>query len=207
MDSRLVCCLMLALALIVGCTATAVPGTEEPMATVSAPGVEEATASATVASRSERTATPERLETTTPIEPRETASPIITGEPEEEETPMNGEVREDLPQVTIAVADLAQRLNVAPETIEVVETRAVIWPDSSLGCPQPDMAYTQVQQDGLLIRLQALGQTYSYHSGGMREPFLCEKGTTAPDAVQDKLTPIPLDELLTRETPDDSEDN
>lgn len=76
-----------------------------------------------------------------------------------------------------AKEDLAERLSLQIDHIEVVETEAVIWPDSSMGCPKPGMAYTQVQHDGLRIRLRAEGRVYEYHSGGTRSPFLCEQAT------------------------------
>jgi hypothetical protein len=75
-----------------------------------------------------------------------------------------------------AQEDLARRLGIETDQIEVVEVQSVVWPDGGLGCPQPGMAYTQVQVDGLLIRLQAGGQVYDYHSGGVRSPFLCKNG-------------------------------
>jgi hypothetical protein len=80
-------------------------------------------------------------------------------------------------QVTQAKEDLAQRLSVDVSQIELLEVKPVVWPDGALGCPQPGMAYIQVQQDGLLIRLQTGKATYNYHSGGGRGPFLCEKAT------------------------------
>lgn len=76
--------------------------------------------------------------------------------------------------VEIAKADLARRRAVAPDTIQVVEVRNVTWPDRGLGCPQPGMAYNQVQVDGQLIRLESGGQIFEYHSGGSKPPFLCE---------------------------------
>lgn len=76
--------------------------------------------------------------------------------------------------VQAAREDLAQRLNISVEQIEVIEARAVVWPDGSIGCPQPGMAYVQVQQEGALVRLSAEGKIYAYHSGGGRAPFLCE---------------------------------
>ena len=79
------------------------------------------------------------------------------------------------PYVDHAIADLAKRLGVDRATIAVVEARAVVWPDGSLGCPQPGMLYTQVQQDGLLIRLRHGDREYAYHSGGSRMPALCER--------------------------------
>ena len=74
--------------------------------------------------------------------------------------------------------DLAQRLGVEVDRIDLVELTPVVWPDGSLGCPEPGMAYTQVQVEGLLIRLRAGKRIYAYHSGGGQPPFLCEQATT-----------------------------
>src|SRR5262245_20683020 len=68
--------------------------------------------------------------------------------------------------VKLARDDLAGRLGVDVGQIEVVEARAVTWPDGSLGCPQPGMAYPQVLVDGLLIRLRAQGRLYAYTAAG-----------------------------------------
>ena len=73
-----------------------------------------------------------------------------------------------------ARADVQRRFSVPPEEIALVEFRAVVWPDSSLGCPRPGMVYTQVQRDGVLIRFEARGRLFEYHGGSGREPFLCE---------------------------------
>jgi hypothetical protein len=91
--------------------------------------------------------------------------------------------------VNLAKGDLAQRLSISVDQIEVLEAKSVVWPDASLGCPQPDMRYRQVPMDGSLIRLSVEGQVYAYHSGGGREPFLCEqtaktsKGTPTPQQL------------------------
>ncbi len=77
--------------------------------------------------------------------------------------------------VAAAIDDLAQRLAVSPEQIVVVEAQAVVWPDASLGCPQPDMLYKQVPMDGALVRLEVADKVYDYHSGAGRAPFLCEE--------------------------------
>ena len=79
------------------------------------------------------------------------------------------------PLVQQAKEDLAHKLSVPVDQIEVLEARAVVWPDASLGCPQPGMRYRQVPMDGALIRLQVEGKVYEYHSGGGRDPFLCEQ--------------------------------
>ncbi|MEP7194493.1 MAG: hypothetical protein ABI903_16730 [Actinomycetota bacterium] len=75
--------------------------------------------------------------------------------------------------VQAAIDDLALRLDVPAATIAVAFARPVLWPDRSLGCPQPGMAYPQVSVDGAKIELSTGGAVYSYHSGGSRLPFLC----------------------------------
>jgi hypothetical protein len=88
-----------------------------------------------------------------------------------------------------AQEDLAQRLNIVLTQIDVIEAKAVVWPDASLGCPQPGMRYKQVPEDGALIVLQANGMTYEYHSGGQRGLFLCQKTSKGP-------SPLPPIDLL-----------
>jgi hypothetical protein len=79
-----------------------------------------------------------------------------------------------------ARADLVRRLGVGADSIELIEARSVVWPDRSLGCPQPGVEYPQVQQEGLLIRFRVGGRVYQYHGGGGRAPFLCERPAIAP---------------------------
>ena len=74
-----------------------------------------------------------------------------------------------------AKTDLAGRLSISVDEVSLIEATSVVWPDASLGCPQPGMVYIQVPEDGLLIRLQVGDQIYPYHSGGFRDPFLCEQ--------------------------------
>jgi hypothetical protein len=70
--------------------------------------------------------------------------------------------------------DLAERLTVDPETIDLLEVSEVVWPDASLGCPQPGKVYPQVTKEGHLIRLRAGKHIYSYHSGQGGASFFCE---------------------------------
>jgi hypothetical protein len=141
--------------------------------------------------------TPSVPPTTTPAaqRPVATATLEITPTPVEG-TPMNETLSPTPayepamePLVQAAVADLAQRLGVTPGEIGVIEAGAIVWPDASIGCPQPDMMYIQVPQDGALIRLSAGGKTYNYHYGGRRGLFLCEQpskpgATPAPEEMQ-----------------------
>jgi hypothetical protein len=100
--------------------------------------------------------------TATPLSPRSDPA-----------SPQGHPIDPTLPLVQGAVEDLAQRLEINPEDVVVVEALAVTWPDGGLGCPQPGMAYTQVQVDGALVVLEAGGRRYEYHGG---DPlFLCEQ--------------------------------
>jgi hypothetical protein len=74
-----------------------------------------------------------------------------------------------------AKQDLARRLAVEADRVDLVDIEKVQWPDSSLGCPRPGAAYTQVPQAGFLIRLRAGKHTYDYHSGAGGLPFLCDR--------------------------------
>jgi hypothetical protein len=89
--------------------------------------------------------------------------------------------------VDSAKEDLAQRLSIRVEQIEVVEAKSVVWPDASVGCPQPGMRYRQVPQDGALIRLRAKGRVYAYHNGGTRGLFLCEQPSGAPKSTSPQI--------------------
>jgi hypothetical protein len=80
------------------------------------------------------------------------------------------------PIIEQALADLAKRLGIPPSDIVVVSAVLVTWPDTSLGCPQPGMAYAQVLTDGSKTTLRYKGRDYAYHTGGsVYVPFLCEK--------------------------------
>lgn len=67
-----------------------------------------------------------------------------------------------------AQAQLAQKLNVASNTIKVVSVEPVEWPDGSLGCPKPGLSYIQVITPGYKIVLEAKGKTYEYHTSNNR---------------------------------------
>ena len=93
--------------------------------------------------------------------------------------------------------DLSERLSVEIDQIKLLEAREVTWPDSSLGCPQPGKVYNPVPQDGLLIRLEAGGRMYFYHSAGTLKPFLCEESSQiVPHPTRgDEFVPPPGSEI------------
>lgn len=79
------------------------------------------------------------------------------------------------PLVEQAMADLETRLGIETSAIGVHSASAKTWPDSSAGCPQPGMAYTQVVTEGTEIVLMVNGTSYRYTTGGaLSAPRLCE---------------------------------
>jgi len=76
-------------------------------------------------------------------------------------------------------ADLASRLGVDAAAITVVEARHVLWPDGSAGCPMPEYDYIQMLTEGVLIRLNAEGRTFHYHSGVAGPAVYCAKPSSA----------------------------
>ncbi len=87
-----------------------------------------------------------------------------------------GDIDEGLrPFIEQATTDLATRLGVSADDVQVWSAVLVTWPDGSLGCPQPDMQYTQVTTDGSIIELSVDGVIHRYHSGGSQPPFLCDQ--------------------------------
>ncbi len=71
-------------------------------------------------------------------------------------------------------SDLATRLHLDEAAITVVEARPVVWPNSSAGCPKPGYMYTQMLTEGVLIRLQARGRIYHYHTGAKGPAVFCK---------------------------------
>ena len=67
------------------------------------------------------------------------------------------------------VAWAAGELGVAAADITVQSVEAVEWPDSALGCPQPDMIYAAVITPGYQVMLEAQGTTYAVHTDSRPE--------------------------------------
>jgi hypothetical protein len=82
----------------------------------------------------------------------------------------------DLPQSIIdpVVAEVARLAGVPADQVTVISAEEVTFPDGSLGCPVPGMAYTQVLTDGYKIVAEAGGKTYDFRGTGSSFR-LCEK--------------------------------
>jgi hypothetical protein len=107
---------------------------------------------------------------------RSSSTPFSTapGEPEMTPTPPTPVDSNLESLIEKAKTDLARRLSIPANDIVLMEATSVTWPDSSLGCPQEGMFYTQVLTDGYLIRLEANGKIYEYHANRDAHVFLCE---------------------------------
>jgi hypothetical protein len=128
--------------------------------------------------------TPPAIQPTLPlatVQPTQTGAPATGGTPvnlQGQSTPTPFPTPATLAgqsQVELAKQDLAGRLSISVDQIVLTDFEKITWPDSSLGCPQPGMAYTQVTVDGISIQLQAGDRVYSYHGDGSNAPFLCER--------------------------------
>jgi hypothetical protein len=62
------------------------------------------------------------------------------------------------------IAAIAEDLGVPPETVKVISMEPRNWPDSSLGCPQPDMLYAQIVTPGYLVVVDVSGERIEYHT-------------------------------------------
>jgi hypothetical protein len=67
-------------------------------------------------------------------------------------------------EVAPLVSAIARDLEVPENTVAVLMVEPRDWPDSSLGCPQPDMLYAQVLTPGYLIMVEVSGEEIEYHA-------------------------------------------
>lgn len=111
-------------------------------------------------------------DTSSPGETTSTTNPTTTsttGAPTTSESEMP---EQDI--AAVAIQDLAARLDVSEQDVEIVEVRDVQWPDGALGCPEEGKFYTQAVVDGTRVLLGADDRIFDYHAGDDGEPFLCE---------------------------------
>lgn len=66
--------------------------------------------------------------------------------------------------VRAAIQDMAAKLQVKPDAVQVISVSATDWSDTSLGCPQPGMFYAQIIVQGYTLVLASGGQQVEYHA-------------------------------------------
>jgi hypothetical protein len=71
------------------------------------------------------------------------------------------------------IAAIAADLGVPPESVQVIIMESRDWPDSSLGCPQPDMLYAQVITPGYLVLAEVSGERIEYHTDELGTVVRC----------------------------------
>ncbi len=90
-----------------------------------------------------------------------------------------GEVPESI--LKTVKEDLAVRLNVSIDELEVIKAESITWNDGSLGCPKPGQNYTQALVPGYWIILLRGNEEYDYRASEQGYFFLCElPGTVIP---------------------------
>ncbi len=112
-----------------------------------------------------------------PTPPASSASPTQPGTPTLQPTPFPTEAimiptpPPEAPSLSCGSVEerareaLANWLGISSEEIEVVEVEEVEWPDTSLGCPEPGMAYLQVIVPGCRVVMRVNDDVYEYHWG------------------------------------------
>jgi hypothetical protein len=83
-------------------------------------------------------------------------------------------------QIAFSKKDLAQRLDVPPESVALSGARQVTWRSGALGCPEPGMNYTEALVPGSVIYLQADNVIHAYHAKFAGNPFYCPRERVEP---------------------------
>lgn len=93
--------------------------------------------------------------------------------------------------VELAKEDLAGRTNLETGNISTQSVEEKVFPDASLGVPQPGMSYAQVTTPGYIIVLEAGGDTYEYHAAESRVVLVPEE-TGTPETAEDDFETITI---------------
>lgn len=71
------------------------------------------------------------------------------------------------------VEAIAAQLGVGPDDLQVVSVEPRDWPNSALGCPQPDMVYSEVITPGFAIVVEVGGEQIEFHTDGRDAVVRC----------------------------------
>jgi hypothetical protein len=91
----------------------------------------------------------------------EDEDPAATGTPATPDAAESANIEGALESIIAAIAD---EVNGAPSDVTMVSATPEIWPDASLGCPQPDMLYAQVVSPGYRIVVDVRGEQIEFHA-------------------------------------------
>uniref|UniRef100_A0A7C1JTD7 Uncharacterized protein n=1 Tax=Caldilinea aerophila TaxID=133453 RepID=A0A7C1JTD7_9CHLR len=112
---------------------------------------------------------------TSPLEaPASPLSPLLTPLAEFP-APVGGVTGEAPVNLLEAIlADAATRTGLERNALVVLQDEAVVWSDGSLGCPEPDMMYTQALVEGYHVIIQAGDRQLDYRASRSGFFKLCE---------------------------------
>ncbi len=89
------------------------------------------------------------------------SSPVFPGTPEIES------------QIVELVKKQATQSAVPQSSAQIVSVTTVEWPDSSLGCPKPGFAYSQIVTPGYKVTVNVGGKQSEYHTDLSGNVVLC----------------------------------
>jgi len=75
-----------------------------------------------------------------------------------------------------AIQAASSYLQVPPENLLVVMSAQRDWPDSSIGCPQPGMAYSQIITPGYIVTVDTndfLAEVQVHSDGDGQQTAIC----------------------------------
>jgi hypothetical protein len=91
----------------------------------------------------------------------------------------------DLQSIVTAAKQDAVARGAPAQAITVQSAQRVTWRDGSLGCPEPQMQYTQALVPGWRVILRAGDATYDYHATANGHLILCPR-ERATDPIADE---------------------
>jgi hypothetical protein len=107
-----------------------------------------------------------------------TLLPSLERVPVSEPSPVTGEVPTELLEAILE--DAEARTGIEAAEMDLLRAEAVAWNDGSLGCPQPDVMYTQAPVDGYWVVLKAEGKELDYRAAQSGHFSLCEHPVPFP---------------------------
>ena len=84
------------------------------------------------------------------------------------------------PMAEKAAGIAASTFHVKPEEVTVQTIQAVKWPDSSLGCPEEGMMYTQKETSGYLATVEVGGAAHAVHMNEKGQGLVCPSDRAQP---------------------------
>lgn len=82
-----------------------------------------------------------------------------------ETTPQPVDLTEVGQQVVAALVHITDELDIELASVTIVNVKHKLWPDASLGIPEPGVAYIQALTPGCVMQIQAGDRTFTVHTG------------------------------------------